>query len=134
MKIVLIIIVAFSLTTHSFGQTINSCDKIVKEPDTIATYKNGFKDILTFFSKNIRPIIDSCYINDNRMISNLHIYLVINENGKVITAIITRPDLPPSCRTPIQNGFLQMETWTPAKYKGLNVCSDTKIPIHIDWK
>lgn len=110
------------------------CDKIIKEPDTVATYKNGFNDILDFFSKNIKPIIDSCYINDNRMVSNLHMYLVIDANGKVIIARVTRPDLPLSCRTPIQNGFLQMDTWTPARDKGLNVCSDMKIPIHINWK
>lgn len=134
MKTTLLITIVFFLTTSSFGQTSNSCKEIIKVPDTVATYKNGFKDILDFFSKNIKSTIDSCHINDDRLISNLHMYLVIDANGKVVLARVTRPNLPLSCRTPIENGFLQMDAWTPARHKGLNVCTEVKIPIHILWK
>lgn len=116
------------------GQTSNFCDKIIKEPDSMATYKNGFKSILDFFSKNVSPLIDSCNKIDSRLISNLQMQLTIDASGKVIAAYVVRPSLPMSCKTPIQNGFLRMDNWKAARHNGVNVCSDIRIPIYIDWK
>lgn len=127
--------IAFTTALYNlFGQSFANCSQIVHQPDSVAVYKNGMKDVLNFFSKNITPSIDSCYQNEGRLISNLQVQLTIDSTGKVIAAHVLRPDLPLACRTPIQQGFLLMDRWKPAVHKGVNVCSSIRFPIRINWK
>ena len=124
----------FYSTDCVFGQGTNSCDSIKNIVDTRATYKNGSGDILSFFTKNVRPVIDSLYANENRYITKLKMQLVVDNNGKIISAHPMTIDIPVRYRKRIQEVFMTMETWKPAIYKGENVCSKMIIPFYIDWK
>lgn len=124
----------FCSSTYLHGQTSNNCDSIKNIVDTSATYKNGSTDILAFFTKNIRPIIDSLYSNDNRYITKLKMQLVIDNTGKLISAYPMTIDIPVRYRKRIQIAFMTMELWKPAVYRSEKVCSKIIIPFYIDWK
>lgn len=129
-----ITIVLLTSLNSLFGQSFDNCKQIVHQPDSVAIYKSGMKDVLDFFSKNVTPSIDSCYQNEGRLISNLQMQLTIDSTGQVIAAYVLRPDLPLACRNPIQQKFLLMDRWKPAVHKGVNVCSSVRFPVRINWK
>lgn len=110
-------------------QKVNACDSIYEKPDSMASYKNGMKGVLDFISKKINPHLQTCKDAENRIVASLDIKLTIDKNGKVISAVVNRHDIPYNCRTNIQNEFLNMPNWLPAKHKNGPVCSRVNIPI-----
>lgn len=135
MRIILNISLILLCSGFLKAQTHSTCDSIRFHPDTAASYKQGARDIMDFVTHQVYPVLQECYVKEGRLISKLNVQLTIDTTGKVIAAYVLRPDLPLSCRNPICEAFLKMDSWKPAKQKGLHVCSDVWIPIAcIKWQ
>lgn len=135
MNIIFKISLLFLLSGFLRAQTNTACDSIHFHPDTVASYKKDAGDILDFVRQQLEPVLQECYVKEGRLISKLNMQLTIDNSGKVIAAYVIRPDLPLTCRNRIREAFLKMDPWKPAKQKGINVCSDVRVPIAcIKWQ
>jgi hypothetical protein len=111
------------------------CDSIYESPDSMALYKIGIKDVLDFNTSKLMPIVVACRDNSGNQIYSLVVKLNINSQGKVIAANVIRPALPYNCREQIQNAYLKMENWKPAKHNGIRVCTTLNVPIScLKWQ
>ena len=120
LMILLVVLVISSIQT--FAQT-KSCEKVYQTVDINPTYDGGTKALLNYSAKYLSPILSKYHKKDEELTAKLTMTLIIDADGKVIDAVLSKHKLPKACEDEIIKQLLTMTGWTPGSLNGQNVCS-----------
>ena len=112
----------------------NPCIKIHKEVDTAPEYRTGLKDLYSYISKDLMPLIYECHKKDGSTPDTIYVALTIDNRGQVADVFIVKAEVTEDCKAAFRQKMLTMQGWKPGTIAGTPVCCKLVLPIKcIKW-
>lgn len=131
LRILLLTLVMASIKV--FGQT-STCETAYEKVDNNPNYEGGMNQLMSYSEKYLTPIISKYHNKNTELTAKLVMTLTINNDGKVVEAVLSKHKLPKECEEEIRKQLLTMTDWNPGLLNGEKVCSKfTWIISCIKW-
>jgi hypothetical protein len=114
-SLAIISLLVFSIfETYSQSSFSEEKDKGPSSP----IFKGGTPGMMSYFNKEIVPIISRQTKNTANLPASLKIILTIDKKGEVIDVLFITTRIEENCKSAITNKLLKMKGWKPAKFNG----------------
>lgn len=99
--------------------------------DSVApAFKGGVPALMTYFRKEIEPILSDCAKDSVYLPTSLKMILTIDPKGKVVDVEFPKSQMDNQCKCAIQDKLLEMKGWEPGTYAGKRIVD--KYPWYIN--